>query len=85
MSLLMVNDQVDFNTLKRRLKLSDGNLASHLNTLEKKEFIEVQKGFIGRKTQTNYKATKMGRLAFQEHLDALEAIIKGNPEESEGA
>ncbi len=76
MSILMVNDEVDFSTLKELLEMSDGNLASHLRTLEKAEFIEVHKQFVGRKPQTTYKATKAGRKAFNDHLDALEALIK---------
>jgi predicted transcriptional regulator len=36
----------------------------------------VQKGFIGRKTQTTYTVTKAGEKAFKQHLEALEAMIK---------
>lgn len=75
MSLLMVNDWVDFNTLKESLGVTDGNLASHLNTLEKNEYIEVQKQFIGKKPKTTYRATINGRKAFKDHLDALEKLI----------
>lgn len=51
MSILVVNDEIGFNDLKQMLELTDGNLASHLNTLEQAEFIKVHKGFIGRKTK----------------------------------
>lgn len=76
MSLLMVNERVDFKTLKKTLALSDGNLASHLANLEKQEFISVHKSFIGRKPHTEYEATKAGRSAFTDHLNALEAFLK---------
>ncbi|MGB0522955.1 MAG: winged helix-turn-helix domain-containing protein [Flammeovirgaceae bacterium] len=76
MSLLMVNDWVDFNTLKDNLGVTDGNLASHLSTLEKNEYIEVQKQFVGKKPKTTYRATINGRKAFKEHLDALEKLIR---------
>lgn len=72
----MVNDWVDFNTLKETLDLTDGNLASHLTALEKSEYIEVRKSFIGKKPNTSYGATKEGRKAFKDHLDALEFLIK---------
>lgn len=75
MSILMVNDKVDFNTLKQMLKVTDGNLASHLTALEKNEFIEVQKLFVGRKPKTNYSATEAGKKAFNEHLKALEKFL----------
>lgn len=77
MSILMVNDTVDFSYLKDTLQLTDGNLASHLSALEKSNYIEVKKTFIGKKPNTSYTATKQGRKAFQEHLDALESLIKG--------
>ena len=78
MSILMVNDWVDFNTLKQLLDVTDGNLASHIISLEKKKYLEVKKEFIGKKPQTSYRATITGRKAFQDHLDALENLIKQN-------
>ena len=76
MSILMVNDSADFNTLKETLDVTDGNLASHLLALEKKEMIIVNKEFIGRKPRTNYMATKLGKQLFKNHLTALEKLIK---------
>ena len=76
MSILMVNDWVEFKTLKETLGLHDGTLASHIKGLEKKEYVEVKKEFVGRKPQTTYSATKLGRKAFNDHLDALEALLK---------
>jgi DNA-binding MarR family transcriptional regulator len=75
MSALMVNDSLDFNGLKELLDVTDGNLASHLNTLEKNKYVMVQKSFIGKKPNTSFSASREGRAAFQEHLEALEAII----------
>mgnify|MGYP003672988752 CR=1 FL=1 len=76
MSALAVNDTFDFNSLKEFLDVTDGNLASHLKGLEKEEFIGVQKTFVGRKPNTQYFMTKEGRKAFEEHLTALENLIK---------
>ncbi|MEO6329667.1 MAG: transcriptional regulator [Ginsengibacter sp.] len=77
MSTLMVNDQINFNDLKQLINVTDGNLASHIKALEEIGYIKVNKGFIGRKTNTTYTVTKVGEKAFQQHLDALEKIIKG--------
>ena len=77
MSVLMVNDSVSFNDLKGMLEVTDGNLATHLVTLEESGFIKVHKGFIGRKTNTTYSITKAGEKAFKDHLTALENMIKG--------
>jgi DNA-binding MarR family transcriptional regulator len=76
MSVLMVNENTDFNSLKEMLQVTDGNLASHLAALEKSEYIKVHKQFVGRKPQTLYAVTAAGRKAFLEHLDALEKLIK---------
>ena len=77
MSILMVNDWVDYKEIKEKLDLTDGNLASHINGLEKLEFITIRKRFIGKKTNTSYKVTKAGKKAFQEHINALENLLKG--------
>lgn len=76
MSILAVNDKVDFSVLKEMLDLTDGNLASHINALEKLEYIEVIKQFIGKKPNTSYSITRRGRNAFISHIDALEKLIK---------
>jgi DNA-binding MarR family transcriptional regulator len=77
MSALMVNAEVSYNTLKDLLQVTDGNLASHLKGLEESGYLNVHKGFIGRKTNTTYSASKAGEKAFKLHLDGLEAMIKG--------
>lgn len=76
MSALMVNDSLNFNDLKTLIDVTDGNLATHLKTLEENQYVKVNKGFIGRKTNTTYELTKAGEKAFRAHLDALEKIIK---------
>lgn len=75
MSMLMVNDWVEFTSFKTMLDLTDGRLASHLKVLEGEAYIEVQKQFIGRKPNTSYRATLQGRKAFNDHLDALEKLL----------
>jgi len=80
MSVLMVNDQVDFNTLKELLEITDGNLASHLANLEKNELIGVNKQFLGRKPHTQYSATEKGRQLFREHLEYLSKLINSQPD-----
>ena len=77
MSVLMVNEEISFNDLKQLLEVTDGNLATHLVTLEENGFIKVYKGFIGRKTNTTYSITKAGEKAFNDHVAALENMIKG--------
>ena len=76
MSALAVNDILDFNALKEYLDVTDGNLASHIKALEKEGFIGVKKAFIGRKPNTKYFMTAQWKKAFEEHLLALEKLIR---------
>lgn len=76
MSVLMVNTSVEFNTLKELLDVTDGNLASHIKALENENYITIQKQFIGKKPNTKYSATSTGKNAFNEHIDALEELLK---------
>lgn len=77
MSVLMVNDWVDFGNLKDTLDLTDGNLASHITALEKEKYLQIRKAFIGKRPNTSFQATAEGKQAFKQHLNALEALIKG--------
>jgi DNA-binding MarR family transcriptional regulator len=76
MSILITNDWIEFNTLKELLEATDGNLASHITALEKINYLEVRKAFIGKKPNTSFRITKEGRKAFKDHIDALEQLIK---------
>lgn len=75
MSVLMVNDWVDFTEMKTVLEITDGNLASHSTALEKSNHIEIKKEFVGKKTRTSYRVTNAGRKAFEDHLGALEKLL----------
>lgn len=77
MSILMVSDWADYKDIKSQLDLTDGNLASHTAGLEKLQYVEIKKGFIGKKTNTSYKITELGRAAFSAHLNALEKLLNG--------
>jgi DNA-binding HxlR family transcriptional regulator len=76
MSVLMVNESYDFNSMKETLAVTDGNLASHLKALEEKGMIMVNKKFIGRKPHTTYSATDVGKTEFRQHIKALENLIR---------
>ena len=75
MSILIVNDSADFSSIKELLELTDGNLASHIKALEGLDYIQSSKQFIGRKPNTKYTITELGRQSFQEHLSAIERLI----------
>ncbi|SMB97077.1 transcriptional regulator [Hymenobacter roseosalivarius DSM 11622] len=75
--LLGQSDPVSFNELKETLDLTDGNLASHVAALEKAGYVQVSKQFVGKKPNTTYTPSSEGKQAFQEHLNALEKLLRG--------
>lgn len=75
MSALVVNERMDFNSLKNLLEVTDGNLASHLKSLEKNEYVKVKKEFLDRKPNTSYEATKAGIETFKKHIKAIENLL----------
>ncbi|MEP1033799.1 transcriptional regulator [Ekhidna sp.] len=75
MSALVVNEFLDFSTLKNLLDVTDGNLASHLKSLEKKEYVTFKKEFLDRKPNTKYHATPKGKEAFKKHIQAIEQLL----------
>lgn len=76
MSALVVNERMDFNSLKHLLGVTDGNLASHLKSLEKSEYVSMRKEFLNRKPNTSYQATPAGIEAFKKHIQAIENLLR---------
>ena len=76
MSALAVNDYLDFNSLKDLLDATDGNLATHLKSLERSQYIMYRKEFLDRKPNTKYSVTNEGRKAFIKHIKAIEQLLK---------
>jgi DNA-binding MarR family transcriptional regulator len=76
MSVLMVNDEMDFINLRETLDLTDGNLASHIRALEEAGYVKSEKRFLGRKPNTSYSLTSEGIESFRSHLKALEELLK---------
>jgi DNA-binding MarR family transcriptional regulator len=79
MAALSVNKSLSFNELKETLLVTDGNLASHIKILEESNYLSVMKGFIGRKPNTLYAITHVGKEAFKQHLEALAQMINTIP------
>jgi DNA-binding MarR family transcriptional regulator len=79
-SILMAAAEADFNYLKKRLHLSDGNLSTHLSFLEKEKYIKIKKKFVKKKPKTLCQLTDKGRKAFSEYIKNLEQIIQTVPQ-----
>jgi DNA-binding MarR family transcriptional regulator len=75
MAYLSGAQSADFNSLKARLKATDGNLSTHLKKLEEAGYVAIAKSFVGKKPLTEVRMTDRGRTAFAAYLDALGALI----------
>ena len=73
---LKPGDEVDFTYLRDLLEVADGNLGAHLRKLEEAGYIVINKTFVERKPRSFISATAEGRRVFQEHVNALESILK---------
>jgi DNA-binding transcriptional ArsR family regulator len=69
---------LEFNRLKALVGATDGNLSTHLSTLEGAGYAKLEKDFIGKKPRTRVSITKLGATAFREHTDYLREIIEGS-------
>ncbi|MNL76772.1 hypothetical protein D3C87_2027900 [compost metagenome] len=68
---------MEFSRLKAATQATDGNLGSHLTTLEKAGYVEISKDFVGKKPRTRAALTLAGRKAFRRHVDYLRAVVEG--------
>jgi DNA-binding MarR family transcriptional regulator len=67
--------ELDFTALAKLLKLTDGNLGAHLQTLEEAGYIKIEKSFVDRKPRTQASLTRKGRYEFEEHVAALKQLL----------
>jgi DNA-binding MarR family transcriptional regulator len=74
MAILSGVDRADFKFMLTTLGLSKGNLASHIDKLERAGYVEVQKSFNGKLPHTEYRLTDAGRTALHDYWAALDAI-----------
>ncbi len=77
-SLLISNEELPFKALKEYLKVTDGNLSSHLTKLEKAAYVRIEKSFEGKRPKTVVYITDEGRRAFKKYIEALKEFIEEN-------
>jgi len=83
MSALMAlapGEMIDFSSLAKLLKLTDGNIGAHILKLEEAGYIKVRKSIVERKPKTQLAVTSKGRHKFEEHVEALKAMLNGGTE-----
>ena len=77
-SVLAPVESLSFTDLRNALEMTDGNLSVHLQKLEEKGYIAIDKRFEGRRPLTTCRISKTGQQAFARYLDHLEALIRQN-------
>ena len=75
-SVLAAAEDLTFTELRDTLGMTDGNLSVHLQKLEERGYVAIDKRFVGRRPQTTVKLNRSGRDAFRRYLDHLEAIVR---------
>lgn len=80
LKILYLHGYADFRQLKHDLQITDGNLASHLRTLENEGYINVYKEILGRKLRTTYELTKKGLITFEQFRSCIGKVIKSGIE-----
>ena len=75
--------KLDYLELKKRIRLSTGNLSSHLAKLEKAGYVLIQKGFKGKYPITVCSMTKRGREALAMYAEMLKQVTKVTESSSE--
>jgi len=75
MALLAPTEWADFRFIRDELGLSDSALSKQLATLEAAGYLDIRKGFVGKRPRTSARLSKAGRTAFEQHVAALQQIV----------
>jgi DNA-binding MarR family transcriptional regulator len=74
-SLLAASQWADFKFIRESVGLSDSALSKQLATLEQAQYVEIRKGFVGKRPRTSARLTPAGRAAFEQHVAALQDMV----------
>lgn len=74
-SLLAASQWADFKFIRDSIGLSDSALSKQLTTLEQAQYVEIRKGFVGKRPRTSARLTPAGRTAFEQHVAALQDMV----------
>lgn len=75
MSSLAATPGLSFTEMRDALQMTDGNLTTHIRTLQEAEYVAVTKSFRGNRPLTTCALTEKGRKAFKGYIDCLERIV----------
>jgi DNA-binding transcriptional ArsR family regulator len=75
-AVLAGSPRLTFTELRNTLEMTDGNLSVHLQKLEEKGYLHIDKQFVGRRPKTSCQLTRTGKQAFRRYLDRLDAVVR---------
>ena len=78
MSMLAASPELSFTELRNALSMTDGNLTTHIRTLQEEGFVAVSKSYAKSRPLTTCSLTPGGRKAFASYIDLLEQIVRQN-------
>jgi DNA-binding transcriptional ArsR family regulator len=74
-SLLAASEWAEFQFIRDSVGLSDSALSKQLATLEQAGYVEIGRGFVGKRPRTSARLTTVGRAAFEQHVAALQEMV----------
>ena len=74
-ALLASTEWADFSFIRDSLSLSDSALSKQLATLEEAGYVDIRKGFVGKRPRTSARLNRVGQAAFEQHVAALQEIV----------
>jgi DNA-binding MarR family transcriptional regulator len=78
MSMLAASPELSFTELRDALGMTDGNLTTHIRSLQETGYVSVAKSYQNRRPLTTCSLTAPGRKAFREYVNLLEQIVQQN-------
>jgi DNA-binding MarR family transcriptional regulator len=76
MSMLAASPELSFTELRNTLEMTDGNLTTHMRTLQEAGYVSIAKSYRNRRPLTTVSLTAAGRQAFAQYVALLEQIVK---------
>ncbi len=76
MSLLAATPELSFTEIRDTLTMTDGNLTTHIRTLQETGYVSVAKSYQNNRPLTTCTLTTVGRKAFADYINLLEKIVQ---------
>jgi len=76
MAMLAATPELSFTELRDMLDMTDGNLTTHIRTLQEAGYVAVVKSYHNNRPLTTYTLTPAGRKAFTEYVSLLDRIVR---------